>query len=302
MLPSSLSPDLPFPPDLRKSLTPLRIAIVQPVMHWSGDDNTKAVLATLGKAASAGAQLCLFPELVVTGFHRQIAAQAQPALVDGWLRSIEAACAQHGIAASVGAPTFDQDLDLIFNSQIFIDPRGQRVATVHKTGLTDPEATFFTRGDARSVSRPVVTLLGQRISAVICREIEDLDRVCMQWAADTPNTRSNTRPKTSPKTMPSTMPQIIVWPGLMAPDPAKPETDPPAHVQDAKKLARRSGAYVLQANWPMSLNYPELGAKTGGSVVIGPDGKTHFTLPQAAAGLAVFSLGATHFEWHADET
>lgn len=272
-------------------------------MHWSGNDNTCAVLAAIETAAAAGAQLCLFPELAVTGFHRQIAAQAQPALVSGWMQAIEAACARHAIAASVGVPTFGDDpAKKIFNSQVFIDTRGQRLATVHKTGLTDPEATFFTRGDSLSdsrpvsgsVSRPVVTLLGQRISAVICREIEDLDAVCAQWAAEmTP---------AMPHAMPNPMPQIIVWPGLMSPDPDKPPTDPPWHVQDAQRLARRTGAFVLQANWPMSLNDPDRGAKTGASVVIGPDGNINFTLPEAAAGLGVFTLGATTFEWHADET
>ncbi len=275
----------------------MRIAIVQPVMHWTGDDNTRAMLATIEKAAAAGAQLCLFPELAVTGFHRQIASQAKPALVDGWMRSIEAACARHAIAASVGLPTFGSEPAQIFNSQVFIDTRGQQVATVHKTGLTDPEATFFTRGDSCPLSRPVVTLLGQRFSAVICREIEDQDAVCAQWAAE----MSNPMPESMSNTMHDAMPQIIVWPGLMGPDPDKPPTDPPGHVQDAQKLARRTGAYVLQANWPMSLNDPERSAKTGASVVIGPDGKINLMLPQAAAGLGVFALGATHYEWHANE-
>jgi omega-amidase len=73
-------------------------------------------------------------------------------------------------------------------------------------------------------------------------------------------------------------------------------------VQDAQKLAHRTGAFVLQANWPMSLNYPERGAKSGRSVVIGPDGAIHFELPQAAAGFGLFTLGSTRFDWHADES
>lgn len=252
----------------------LRIAIAQPTMHWSGDDNVNAVLATLAQAAAAQARLCVFPELVIPGFHRQIAQGAKPPLVAAWLERVQAACAEQAVAAAVGAPTFDVD-GRIFNSYLLIDETGRLAGTVHKTGLTDPEATFFARGDAR----PVVSLCGQRCTAVICREVEDLDAVCAQLADEQPD--------------------IICWPGLMGPEAGTEDIDPPRHVQQAQALARRTKAYVIQSNWPMSLNYPELGAKTGRSVVIDPSGDIAFELPRAQAGLAVFTLGERRFDWSA---
>ena len=250
----------------------LRMAIAQPTMYWSGDENTAALLRTLAQAAAQGAQLCVFPELAVTGFHRQIAAAAKPDLVAGWLQAVHAACARHAIAAVVGAPTFGDD-ERIYNSMLLIDERGACVGVVEKTGLTDPEATFFARGNAR----PVATLRGQRCTAVICREIEDLDAVCAQLAGHAP--------------------ELIFWPGLMAPEKGKEHIEPPEHVQHAQQLARRTDAFVVQANWPMTLNYPDLSATTGKSVVISPAGEIVFALPQAAAGLAVFTLGQSACVW-----
>ena len=244
-------------------------------MYWTGDENAGAVCRTIERAAAAGARLCVFPELAVTGFHRRIAEAAKAELVAGWMRTIAATCARHAIAVAVGAPTFDDD-GRIYNSQLLIDEQGELAGVVEKTGLTEPEATFFARGDAR----PVVAMHGRRCTAVICREVEDLDDVCAQLARTTP--------------------EIIFWPGMMGPEDGAEPADPPVHVQQAQELARRTGAHVIQSNWPLSLNYPEQSYKTGKSVVIGPTGHIAFALPQAQAGLAVFTLGESTYAWHAD--
>jgi omega-amidase len=243
-------------------------------MYWSGAENAGAVCRSIERAAAAHARICVFPELAVTGFHRRIAEAAKPDLVAESMRSIAATCARHSIAAAVGAPTFGED-GRIYNSQILVDERGQCAGVVEKKGLTDPEATFFARGAAR----PVVALQGRRCTAVICREIEDLDDVCAQIG--------------------DTAPEFIFWPGMMGPEEGAEPVDPPVHVQRAQDLARRTGAHVIQANWPLSLNYPEQSYKTGRSVVIAPSGDIEFALPPAQAGLAVFTLGDSSYAWEA---
>lgn len=260
---------MPNPP-----LPALHIAIAQPPMHWRGEDNTAAIVRLLAEAAADGAQLCVFPELALTGFHRQIAREAQPEAVAGWLAQVQAACARHGIAAVLGAPTFAGE-GRILNSLLFIDEQGRHVGTVDKRGLTDPEATFFARG----AQRPVLRLHGVRCTGVICREIEDHDEVCADLAGHAP--------------------ELVFWPGLMNPEDGQEHIDPPQHVQQAQQLAQRLGAYVVQSNWPESLNYPEQGAKTGRSAVISPAGELMFRLPQAAAGLGRFRLGEASHAWHA---
>ncbi|MFN0182560.1 MAG: nitrilase-related carbon-nitrogen hydrolase, partial [Aquabacterium sp.] len=115
----------------------LRLAIAQPPMAWTTAENTDTALAMLSAAAAVGAALCVFPELMVTGFHRRIAQEARPEVVGPALQRIAQACADHRIAASVGAPCFGTD-GAILNSQLLFDSGGQLVATTDKRGLTAP--------------------------------------------------------------------------------------------------------------------------------------------------------------------
>lgn len=248
------------------------LAIAQPAMHWGGDDNTRGVIAILAHAAGAGADICMFPELAITGYHRQIGAVSQPEHVDRWLADVAAACARHGIATAIGAPTFGDD-GRIFNSHVFIDAAGAVVGRVEKKGLTAAEATFFAPGRVRDT----VELQGLRCTGVICREVEDFAEVCADLEAHAP--------------------ELIFWPGLMGPEPGTEHIDPPLHVRQAQRLAARLGAHVVQSNWPVSLNYPERSANAGKSVVIGPSGEIAFTLPEAEAGLAIFILGSEDHVW-----
>ncbi|MDP3084525.1 MAG: hypothetical protein Q8N44_12685, partial [Rubrivivax sp.] len=72
----------------------------------------------------------------------------------------------------------------------------------------------------------------------------------------------------------------------------------PAHLHQAQALALRLSAYVVQANWPNALNYPEKSANAGKSAVVSPTGKLLFRLPQAAPGLGLFSLGDETCAWY----
>lgn len=256
---------------------PLRVAIGQLQMHWSIEANLAAMLRAIAFAAQRGATLCCFPELAVTGFHRQIAALARPELLQPALSDLSQACRAHGVAAAFGAPTFDDAPGRILNSHVLMDERGEVLAQVHKTGLTAPEATFFAAGS----TRPVVALQGLRCTAVICREVEDLDAVSQQ--------------------LPHGAAQLVFWPGLMGPEPDAAPLDPPEHVQQAQRMAQRLGAWMVQANWPNALNYPERGATAGRSVVISPEGRVQIALPQAAPGVGIFELGSAALDWYPED-
>lgn len=256
------------------------MAVVQPRMQWRTGENLATIEWALRRAHAAGAALCSFPELALTGFHRGIVQEADPAIVQPALTAVQALCAELGMAAALGAPTWDGDGGR-FNSHLLIDEHGALVATVSKQGLTDPEATFFQRGS----ERPVARLQGWRCSAVICREVEDHDLVAAQ--------------------LPLGSADLLFWPGQMRPDPNKPVTDPPQHVQQAQTIARSAGAYVVQSNWPNALNRPEESAHCGHSAVIAPSGELLFRLPEEACGLAVFELGPSndrHFSWIPQDT
>jgi len=89
-------------------------------------------------------------------------------------------------------------------------------------------------------------------------------------------------------------PDIVFWPSFIG-RPAN-ETEDVRYLPLARELAQRLSCYVLQANWPVSLNVPDA-LNMGESAVIAPEGNLLFTLPRNAAGLAVFKLGDSRYQW-----
>lgn len=253
-------------------VVPRRIAIAQIAMHWTTAENLAAIGAAMALAKAQGAQLCAFSELAVTGFHREIAREAGPEVVAPALQQLHDMAGTLGLAIAVGAPTF-AEAGLRFNSHLLINELGSTAAVVCKHGLTDPEATFFARGSAR----PAGLLHGLRCSAVICREVCDLELVAPQLAPGTVD--------------------LVFVPGALRQDPEKPRTDPPEYVRDIQRLAAATRAHVVQTNWPNALNRPEESVDGGGSCVAGPDGELLFRLPMQACGIAVFTLGERRFNW-----
>jgi len=250
-----------------------RVAIAQIAMHWSTQENVEAILRAIELAHAQGAHLCGFSELAVTGFHREIAREAVPGPVLSAIQRLQARCAERSVAIAVGAPTFGNG-SARYNSHLLIDEAGGLAAIVSKRGLTEPEATFFERG----VSRPVGRLQGLNCSAVICREVGDLETVA--------------------KDLPPGTADLIFVPGALRQDPAQPRTDPPAYVQDIERLAAATRAFVVHTNWPNALNRPEESAEGGGSTVAAPNGEVMFRLPSQSAGVGVFNLGERSFQWH----
>jgi len=250
----------------------VRIAIAQIAMRWTLAENLAAITAAVVQAQSRGARIVGFAELAVTGFHREIAREAQPGPVAAALNELRTLAARLRVAIAVGAPAFAAGGE-ITNVHVLIDEQGQVAAVVPKHGLTAAEATFFARGQVRPVGR----LQGLRCSAVICREVEDLQLI-------------------GPQLPPGTVDLVLV-PGALRQDPAKPRTDPPAYVHDIRRLAAATASTVVHTNWPNALNRPEESVEGGGSTVSGPDGELLLRLPMQQAGIALFMLGERQFEW-----
>lgn len=250
----------------------VRVAIAQVRMHWTIEDNLRAVLQAMREASAQGAAICAFSELAITGFHRQIVELAKPELVQPALQAVCALSAELQLAVAIGAPSFD-GAGRRYITHHLIDERGRVAASVAKRGLTEPEATFFTRGSGR----PVGVLQGLRCTAVICREVGDLASVSAQ--------------------LPRGSTEVIFIPGALRQDPDKPPCDPPPYVQDMRALAVATGAWVVQTNWPNALNRPEESRDAGRSGVVSPAGELMFRLPKEASGLGVFTLGEPRFDW-----
>ncbi|WP_051395233.1 hypothetical protein [Vibrio parahaemolyticus] len=158
----------------------------------------------------------------------------------------------------------------MFNSYLCISNTGRVIAQWDKTGLTESESRFFSKGG----NRDVLTINGVRCSAIICREVEDID-----WFI------SQTR---------SSRPELVVWPSYISQsDDASSLTGYFPAVSD---IANKLDAFVLQCNWPHALNDQSISG-LGGSRILGRDGKCIFTMPmdQVAVSILEFTEGSLQF-------
>src|ERR1044072_9085305 len=89
----------------------MRIALAQiDTVVGDLDGNRERILARLGEAKDAGADLALFPELAVTGYPPQDLL-LRPSFLNAARASLDAIAAKvTGIAALVGFPHLDRDL------------------------------------------------------------------------------------------------------------------------------------------------------------------------------------------------
>jgi predicted amidohydrolase len=237
-------------------------------MHWTLAGNLAETLATLEAAAAAGAKGCVCTELALTGFHRRLPQLLDAAALADAEAQIRAACARLGLAAVVGMPTLGEG-GAVFNSHLYIDATGRELGRVHKRGLTDSEATFFTRGGPRGWT----AIGGVLATSVLCREMLDVEALLPELRVGAVDEGL----------------RVIFWPSYIAESGTEQAALCRAYRAGAEVLARELGAWVLHSNWAQSLNEPG-DRGFGASVIIAPDGRTVQTLPRDEAALAVVEL------------
>ena len=242
-------------------------------MHATLAGNLAETLQALESAAAAGADGCVCTELALTGFHRGV-----PALIDADALAaaeaqLRAACARLGVAAAVGVPTLGEG-GAVFSSHLHIDATGREVGRVHKRGLTPSEAGFFTPGGARGWT----ALGGALTTSVLCREMLDGAELAPELRA-------------ALAVHDAAAPRVVFWPSYIGESDAEQAALCEAYRAGAAELAQALGAWVLQSNWPESLNAPAQRG-FGASIVIAPDGRRVATLPRDAAAQVVVALGA----------
>jgi predicted amidohydrolase len=129
---------------------------------------------------------------------------------------------------------------------------------------TQGERRFFHAGS----TRPIFSLGTASCSAILCREVRDTEQLLPQLGGT----------------------DLAFWPGVISWD-----NDPYAHPDDdvtieiAQTCARILGSYLVQCNWPNSVNRPELTAISG-SLVIPPTGKLVHQCPIDEAGISVVTV------------
>ncbi|WP_437757727.1 carbon-nitrogen hydrolase family protein [Sorangium sp. So ce1389] len=149
----------------------MKIAVLQAhAVPGQVGENLARIAGAARRAAAAGADLLVTPELFTTGY--------APALVPGVLREtspedivrrladVAASC---GVALVASAPERARDGHLFICAHLF-DGSGALLATYRKTHLYGPgEAAVFTPGPGEL---PIVELHGVRIGLLICYDVE----------------------------------------------------------------------------------------------------------------------------------
>jgi len=132
-------------------------------------ENLTVLGEAAARAAAAGAELLIAPEMFLTGYAigDAVGRLAEPADGDG-ADAVAEITSRHALAIAYGYP--ERDGDTVFNSVQLISAEGTRLANYRKTHLFGGfERAHFTPGD-----QPVVQaeLGGLRVGLMICYDVE----------------------------------------------------------------------------------------------------------------------------------
>ncbi|WP_214412909.1 carbon-nitrogen hydrolase family protein [Sphaerisporangium fuscum] len=161
-----------------------RIALCQIPVSSDPKANLECVRDALGKAASRGAALAVFPEATLTRFGPGITESAEP--LDGpFVTAVADAARANEVAVLLG--TFEPVGGRVYNTAVALDRRGRLQAAYRKIHLFDSfgarESDLVAPGD-----RPVVVeLAGLRVGLITCYDVRfpELARALVDLGADT---------------------------------------------------------------------------------------------------------------------
>jgi predicted amidohydrolase len=143
--------------------TRLVIAAAQMKFRPAIADNIAWMVEVIDSSSKAGADVLLFPECAVTGYHRDFAA-VSPSEVAAGLQRIARAARAARCYVLVGSPTFVGRKR--FNSLVAFDRRGRSVFCYSKIHLTARDARFFSPGNALAF----FPIAGVPCTVIICHE------------------------------------------------------------------------------------------------------------------------------------
>ena len=139
--------------------------------------NVGKVMEGMKRAAAAGADLVIFPELFVSEYHAVVGADAAGDLsrvaeekYGGSFTKISAAAKENGIAVVYGYPEVERSSgkEKYYNSAQFVDKDGCSLLNYRKVHLWAAENESFSPGD----EFPVVDWNGVKVGILICYDVE----------------------------------------------------------------------------------------------------------------------------------
>lgn len=121
------------------------------------------------RAKKQGAELILFPEASDTGYSIPVIRDHAKTWTEGAVPALQEMAKEFSLTIVAGVS--ERERDIIYNSQVFIDPRGKLIASYRKTHLfvlgPNDERTCYTPGD-KFVSVPFA---GFNFGLTICYDL-----------------------------------------------------------------------------------------------------------------------------------
>jgi predicted amidohydrolase len=234
----------------------MKIATIQTPMAWMIDDNLRTILQSISAAKQMGADVAVFPECTLIGYHRNRGVGISPRIIDEALTRIGECCAAVGIASVVGSPYYsDTRQDKPWNAMVVFTDTGQISAVFPKIILTRTEQVLdiFTPGTLSS--RRSFQLYDRTCVVLICCELN----------GDLHNPHPHYRDILPLLDIP---PEVVFVPGVLD---MSEDADVP-NATAARALANEFQTAVVIANWP-EWGGPAPKGCLGRSLTITADGK-----------------------------
>src|SRR3954464_13839027 len=133
------------------------------------DANLRKMRDFSKRAKRDGAELIVFPEASDTGYSMPVIRDLAKPWTEGAVPALQEVAKEFSLTIVAGVS--ERDGDIVYNSQVFIDPKGQIVAKYRKTHLfvlaPNDESTCYTPGD-KFVSVPAE---GFKFGLSICYDL-----------------------------------------------------------------------------------------------------------------------------------
>jgi predicted amidohydrolase len=146
----------------------LRIALAQTRQTADREDNRRAILESIDKAALQDVQILCFPETQTVGYRVDISPIEDPIPVE-WLDEVHSEvatrCGKYGMACILGTEMASDGVKP-YNTAIVIDGDGRHLGAHHKTLLTPLDAVAYEPG----TEQHTFDLFGVTVGVVICFE------------------------------------------------------------------------------------------------------------------------------------
>lgn len=130
------------------------------------DANIQRHLAVAEQAAAHHVDLLLFPELSLTGYEPDLAAELAMTLQDPRLSALRESAMTHHLTLVCGAPLRSSDGDALYIGAIVFTPDGS-LYSYTKQHLHGTETAVFTQGHGG----PLISVQEQQIGLAICADI-----------------------------------------------------------------------------------------------------------------------------------